>query len=54
MVDKTGLQIIGCIFGGATAAVLLVATVLVGSAIASGSVEAEAGPAAIAVFSIGD
>jgi hypothetical protein len=36
MVDKTGLTIIGCIFGATTAAVLLVATLLVSTAIASG------------------
>jgi hypothetical protein len=41
MVDKTGLQIIGCIFGGATAVVLLVAILLVGNAIASGEAGAE-------------
>jgi hypothetical protein len=36
MVDKTGLQIIGFIFGGTTLAVVLIATLLVGNAIASG------------------
>jgi hypothetical protein len=36
MVDKTGLQIIGWIFGGTTLAVALIATLLVGKAIASG------------------
>jgi uncharacterized membrane-anchored protein YitT (DUF2179 family) len=36
MVDKTGLQIIGFIFGGTTAAVALVAMMLVGNAMASG------------------
>jgi hypothetical protein len=36
MVDKTGLQIIGWVFGGTTLAVALIATLLVGKAIASG------------------
>ena len=36
MVDKTGLTIIGCIFGATTAVVLLVATLLVSTAVASG------------------
>jgi len=35
MVDKAGLQVIGWIFGGTTALVVLVAAVLVGQAIAS-------------------
>jgi hypothetical protein len=41
MVDKTGLQIIGWIFGGTTLAVALIATLLVGHAIASGNTEAD-------------
>lgn len=45
MVDKTGLQIIGWIFGGTTAAVFLVATLLVGNAIASAPIDDEARPA---------
>jgi hypothetical protein len=48
MVNKTGLQVIGWVFGGTTAAVIMVATVLVGHAIASGSAGPEAAqPAAI-------
>lgn len=49
MVDKTGLQIIGCIFGGATAIVFLVAILLVGDAIASGQADAEGASAVVAV-----
>ena len=41
MVNKTGLQVIGWVFGGTTAAVIMVATLLVGHAIASGSAGAE-------------
>jgi hypothetical protein len=51
MVDKTGLKIIGCIFGGTTAVVVLVAALLVGSAMASGEAGTEAAPPRIAAIS---
>ena len=35
MVDKTGLQLIGWLFGGTTALVMLVAAVLVSGAVAA-------------------
>jgi hypothetical protein len=51
MVDKAGLQIIGYIFGGTTALVLLVAMLLVGDAIARGEATVEGGPSALATIS---
>lgn len=39
MVDKTGLQCIGWVFGGAFGLVLMIAAVLVGQAAAEGNPE---------------
>jgi hypothetical protein len=41
MVDKSGLQLVGWLFGGTTAAVMLVAALLVSEALASNHPAAE-------------
>jgi hypothetical protein len=51
MVDKAGLQIIGYIFGGTTALVLLVAVLLVGNAIAMDEAGAESPQSTVATIS---
>jgi hypothetical protein len=49
MVNKAGLQAIGWVFGGTTAAVLLIAAVLVGQAIAAGTGPEQAPAFAVSV-----
>jgi hypothetical protein len=48
MVDKSGLKVIGWLLGGATAAVMMIAAVLVTEAVASNPSSAGHGPAPIA------
>jgi hypothetical protein len=54
MVDKAGLQVIGWIFGGMTALVVLVAAVLVGQAIATPDATLEAGHATALMIAAAD
>jgi hypothetical protein len=54
MVDKAGLQVIGWIFGSATAVVVLVAALLVGQAIASPDAIVEAGQAGALMIAAAD